>query len=155
MDGHRVNGPVRDQHNGGVDMGQRIRGDNTRRFWSKVEVADSCWLWTDPLDRDGYARFYWNGRTMGAHRVAYEQFIGPISDGLVIDHLCRVRHCVNPEHMEVVTNRENLRRGESFSAKKKRQTECIHGHPFTSENTYIRPDNGCRQCRECNRIVAN
>ena len=92
------------------------------------EPNTGCILWTAVCDRGGYARMSL-GRTMAsAHRVAYELANGPIPEGLDIDHKCRVRSCVNPEHLEPVSHRENIRRGECFSGKKMRQTTCIRGH---------------------------
>lgn len=93
----------------------------------------------------GYGNFMLvKGRAVPAHRFAYEECVGPIPPGMMIDHLCRVRRCVNPEHMEVVTNQENARRG----ARGRLVTHCPHGHEFTSENTHIRRD-GRRRCRTC------
>lgn len=92
------------------------RGDRTARFMAKVDLAGhgGCWLWTAAVDpTTGYGKFHIgpDQRTCGAHRFAYELLVGPIPDGLVLDHLCRVRHCVNPQHLEPVTVGENLRRG--------------------------------------------
>ena len=86
-------------------------------------------------------------RTEWAHRVSYELFRGPIPDGLQIDHLCRIRHCVNPDHLEAVTQRENILRGTSPSAKAAARDACINGHPYTPENTKL--FRGDRQCRTC------
>lgn len=91
-------------------------GTVTERFWPKVErVEDGCWLWTASLTGDGYGRISLGGKfgPMGlAHRVAYELLVGPIPEGLELDHLCRVRRCVNPEHLEPVTHAENVRRAQ-------------------------------------------
>jgi hypothetical protein len=95
-----------------VAMGTQQRSSPAERFAKKVEVADSgCWLWTASTNEGGYGHF-WRGPDdwMVAHRFSYEHFVGPIPEGLDLDHLCRVRHCVNPEHLEPVTRRENLRR---------------------------------------------
>lgn len=92
----------------------RIKGDNLRRFLSHVEKTDSCWLWGARINhKTGYGAFragHRGSRMLLAHRWSYEHFAGPIPEGLVVDHLCSVRHCVNPAHLEVVTQRENLRR---------------------------------------------
>ena len=91
------------------------------------------------------------GVTMLAHRWSYEHFVGPIPDGLVIDHLCRVRHCVNPDHLEPVTNEENLRRGAGYGLRNGMRSACINGHEYTPENTYTHPTKGSVTCRECAR----
>ena len=116
------------------------------RFWPKVHKTESCWLWTG-CTVEGYGRFNLNGEAVPAHLMAYRELVGPIPAGLQIDHLCRNRGCVNPEHMEPVTSRVNVLRGEAFSAIKFRQTHCIHGHAFSPANTRI---NGTRRrCRAC------
>lgn len=129
-----------------------------KRFWRYVEKTDTCWLWTAGRNIGGYGVMgNMPGRrpfTCQAHRVSYEIHKGPIPAELTIDHLCRVRHCVNPEHLEAVTFAENVRRGISPPAQNGRKTHCVHGHEFTAENTYIRPD-GDRGCRACGALVAN
>lgn len=87
-----------------------IRGDDSARFWSKVDKGDDCWVWTGWTDRDGYGALDVGGKFTRAHRFAYEELVGPIPEGLTIDHLCRVKHCVNPAHLEPVTAEENTRR---------------------------------------------
>ena len=123
------------------------------RFWEKVKVRDStCWEWT-AAKYIGYGRFWNQGRMVLAHRFSYQLFGGVIPEWLEIDHLCRNRKCVNPSHLEVVTRRENVKRGLSPEVQRQRQlskTHCPQGHPYDEVNTYIRPDNG-RDCRTCNR----
>lgn len=128
-----------------------MRGPAVKRFMNKVRVCDDtgCWLWTAGLHYKGYAKFRDDtGRKVFAHRWAYEWFRGRIPDGLQIDHLCRVRHCVNPYHMEPVTNAENQRRG--LKNQNGGKTHCDHGHLLAGENLHITPK-GHRRCLECNR----
>ena len=121
-----------------------------QRFWAKVNKTDTCWLWT-ACARGGYGQISAGGRSrkiLSAHRVAYEMLVGPIPEGLDLDHLCRVTLCVNPKHLEPVTHRENLLRGESPSAKHARKTECLRGHPLSGANLYTNP-RGHRSCKIC------
>lgn len=126
------------------------------RFWSKVDkqksVASRCWVWTGGSFRDGYGQFHPYGwrRKVQAHRYAYELLVGPIPEGLTLDHLCRNRSCVNPHHLEPVTHRVNILRGVGASAMHASATHCPHDHPYDDENTYIRYD-GRRVCRICQR----
>lgn len=131
--------------------GHQSRRPAVDRFWEKVDqnAPGGCWLWTDFLAR-GYGRISIGGRMVRAHRFAYELLVGPVPEGLEIDHLCRVRHCVNPAHLEPVTHAENLRRSDSISAVYARRDRCASGHEFTAENTYVRAG-GHRDCRACNR----
>lgn len=119
------------------------------RFWPKVEKTDSCWPWRGSVDRKGYGRLRVDGRTALAHRIGYELCVGPIPEGLTLDHLCRNRGCVNPAHLEPVTHRENCLRAVSGPIiENAAKTHCKHGHAFTLENTYVGP-NGSRICRTC------
>jgi len=77
------------------------------RFWSKVQVTETCWLWTDELV-DGYAQFFMGGQVQRAHRIAYRVITGPIPAGFQVDHRCRVKHCVNPGHLRLATNKQNM-----------------------------------------------
>lgn len=115
------------------------------RFWSKVEFSQYCWTWTRSKDRDGYGLFgLAKGRTVRAHRYTYGLAHDLPLDGFSqLDHLCRNRACVRPSHLEPVTSKINNERGQ-----KAQQTACIHGHKFTEENTYMKP-NGTRSCRTC------
>lgn len=132
-------------------MGQGSAASDLRRFHAKVVVeASGCWRWTANTLPNGYGRFWLNGEKRYAHRAAYEMFVGPIPPGLQVDHLCRSRRCVNPAHLEAVSQRVNILRGESPYARRKRQDSCLRGHPFTEANTYVKP-NGTRRCKECHR----
>lgn len=124
-----------------------------QRFWAKVDrPADTtaCWLWTGATDGAGYGRFWVDERrrAAAAHRVAYELLVGPITPGLTLDHLCRVKGCVNPAHLEQCTAGENARRAPSAPYHvKAAQTHCLRGHEFTPANTAIH--HGRRECRAC------
>ena len=119
-----------------------------QRFWSKVDVAD-CWVWTSAVDFGGYGIFWiGSGVSRKAHRLAYESLVGTIPDGLTLDHLCRNRSCVNPDHLEPCTSGENARRSPLAPYNvKARWTHCKRGHEFTRENTLIR--SARRSCRIC------
>ena len=119
-------------------------------FWGYVRKTDSCWMWEGPKRGNGYGSFCINYQRIPPHRVSYELLVGPIPKGLVIDHLCRTPLCVNPDHLEPVTHRENLLRGVGASAANARKTHCINGHAFDESNTHVKPD-GSRVCRECGR----
>lgn len=126
------------------------------QFWKRVEKqADGCWRWTGARNPEGYGQIYLGQyRKQPAHRFAYEMLLGPIPEGLVLDHLCRYTSCVNPEHLEPVTMAENIRRGlvpDTNRARGAAVTHCRHGHPYDEENTYIRT-NGQRDCRSCIRV---
>lgn len=125
------------------------------RFWEKVEKTETCWLWTGAVSPNGYGAFWDGARQVVSHRAAYLLLVGPIADGMTVDHLCRVRSCVNPSHMEIVTRSENSRRGaehSSFGAMKRAETCCKRGHAFDESNTYW--DNGRRACRICRAACA-
>lgn len=126
------------------------------RFWPKVDKRgpDECWPWTGgTTGKKDYGRFYVRaGLAVVAHRFAYELLVGPIPPGLQLDHLCRVHRCVNPAHLEPVTNAENQRRGFGPPGMHARATHCKRGHEFTPENTYRRPSNpDVRECLTCLR----
>jgi len=120
-----------------------------KRFWEKVDQSGDCWEWKATKQPKGYGLFGLEGQSRLAHRVAYELTIGPIPEGLVIDHLCRNRSCVNPAHMEPVTSRENTLRGKTLAAENVKKTHCPKGHPYAGENLYIQPRTGKRFCRAC------
>ena len=117
------------------------------RFWRKVVKHHACWLWTGTKTPSGYGSFSVDTtKRSPAHRFSYEVLVSPIPKGKEIDHLCRNRSCVNPEHMEVVDHAENMRR--SAPALK---AACVHGHALEGENLYRSPKTGRRQCKTCRR----
>jgi hypothetical protein len=141
----------REAHRVGALARRRAKGIGPRtiialetRLWRKVCKTDECWLWTGSLDTAGYGLIRDGRKLRKVHRVAYELEVGPIDEGLHVDHLCRVRNCVNPRHLEAVTLAENMRRS--------RRTHCHAGHEFTAENTYwVR---GCKTCAKERRRAA-
>jgi hypothetical protein len=118
------------------------------KFWERIERTPTCWLWTGPLDRDGYGITHAKGVRL-AHRLSWVLHRGPIPKPLQIDHLCRVRACVNPDHLELVTAVENVMRGQGPTAVHARQTHCINGHPFDELNTTVETSRDGRQRRRC------
>lgn len=142
----------------------RIVGDDEARFWSYVDTSGPvpesrpdlgpCHLWTGCLSADGYAVLRIDRGNVYMARWIYERECGPISENLEPDHLCRVRNCVNTDHLEPVTHRVNVLRGESFAAINARKTHCPQGHEYTPENIR-RQRNGGRLCRTCHNRYAS
>lgn len=155
--GHIKGQPVRfifhHQHGGAL-------GSTTERFWKKVDKTDSCWIWTASTSK-GHGRFVLQWKPtmvlVQAHRFAWEEINGKIPDGLVLDHLCRNRACVRPDHLEAVTNRENILRGMAPSILISKSGLCTRGHVKSGDNLSIRTYksgktlNVCRACDTMNR----
>lgn len=124
------------------------------KFWERIEYTPTCWLWTGPKTPDGYGITAAKG-VRNAHRLSWVLHRGPIPEGMQIDHLCRVRHCVNPDHLELVTLWENVRRGNAPTATHAKKTHCIRGHPFDAANTAIYFDalgRAGRKCKTCRQL---
>lgn len=113
-------------------------------------MQDKCWLWGGSIHTNDYGIMYYEKKRYRAHRFVYEALVGAIPEGLVLDHLCRVTRCVNPEHLEPVTNKENILRGTCPMAENARKTHCPNGHRYTKDNTIV-TKRGYRKCRTCNR----
>lgn len=127
------------------------------RFFDKVfpEPMSGCWLWDAAIARGGYGHFWLGKRLVYAHRFSYELTRGKIPDGMVIDHKCCVPSCVNPDHLEAVSQKENAQRTVDrgrWHNRHARKTHCPHGHPYFGDNLYF--DSGYRRCRECSRHKA-
>jgi hypothetical protein len=124
------------------------------RIMARIQrTAAGCWEWTGAKSA-GYGvigRGRRSDGTMQTHRAIWEWLCGPVPSDMQLDHLCRNRACCNPNHLEVVTQRENILRGDGTSAKHARQTHCVHGHLFDETNTYI-DRHGRRTCRTCRRL---
>lgn len=136
-------------------MGRKARPIE-ERLWERVVKTETCWLWMGGPNKDGYGQLtvFPSRRKPMVHRLVYEWLVGPIPDGLTIDHLCRVPNCVNPDHLEAVTMRENILRGNGGGARNARATHCAKGHPFDEVNTGVRRTGarvGSRWCRACAR----
>ena len=131
-------------------------GSLADRLWCRVDKEGAragCWLWRGGLS-NGYGSLSYEGRHELVHRIAYKLLVGPIPSGLTLDHLCRVRHCVNPAHLEPVPQRTNVLRGIGLPAQRARQTHCKRGHPFDLANTCLSSDmawGNHRRCKTCRR----
>lgn len=128
----------------------RLCGPDTfiDRFEAKIfPLENGCWYWAGVKNNQGYGYINQAGRSVSVHRLSYSLCHGPIPAGMTIDHLCRNRACVNPHHLEVVSQKENTHRGETIAARNSKKTHCLRGHEFTDDNTYI--NRGRRCCRAC------
>ena len=122
----------------------------TERFWVKVDKSAGCWLFQGADNGYGYGYFRGaEGKAILAHRFSWQELVGPIPAGLTLDHLCRVRRCVNPAHLEPVTNRENILRGTAPTAINATKSHCPLGHPYSGTNLRTRKTGG-RYCAACN-----
>lgn len=138
-----------------IPMWKRTRGSGSvgDRFHAHYipEPNTGCWLWDGKLSSKGYGKLHDGNpgnRLLNAHRLAYELLRGPIPDGLQLDHLCRVRSCVNPRHLEPVTNQDNVLRSPiSLATANAKKTHCPKGHAYVPENTIM--ERGKRRCRAC------
>lgn len=133
----------------------RVRiADPVERLWNYIDKGDYCWEWTGAKSTGGYGRIHWNGRGQQAHRVVYELERGSIPEGLELDHLCRNRSCVRPDHLDPVTTKVNLMRGKTLTAKYASRDRCSSGHLYTEDNVYWwRGTRCCRACRA--QVTAN
>jgi hypothetical protein len=123
-------------------------------FHAKFQVITEtgCWIWTAALSSKGYGVLgIGNRKIQSAHKFSYEHFIGKVEEGLVLDHLCRVRCCVNPYHLDPITNKLNLARGINSNREK---THCKRGHKLLGDNLYIDPKKKSRGCKECKRSAS-
>lgn len=123
------------------------------RFCEKVRInlQTGCWLWTGAPGKDGYGAFKFGNKQIGAHRWIMKYLKGPLTSKQHIDHLCRVKHCVNFDHLEVVTGRINTLRGIGPTAINARKSKCLRGHPLRGKNLYNDASGG-RVCKACNKI---
>lgn len=129
------------------DMHTRV----DRWLTKKVVAQGECWEWTGSKTRNGYGQLKIGGVAMMAHRAFYEHFITEIPDGLDLDHLCRMRACVNPWHLDPVSRSVNLYRAETLGKYNLKKTHCPHGHEYSAANTRF-TRTGSRCCRTCERL---
>lgn len=136
---------------------KRLRDRLPARFWARVRYSEEpgCWIWrgagTNGKRVWGYGTYFHEGRYRKAHRIAYLELRGFVNEKMDLDHLCRIRACVNPWHLEPVTRRENILRGRGLPSINAKKIQCKHGHPYDSVNTYVHPNGRWRFCRACHR----
>lgn len=132
---------------------EKIPERSRERFAAKVNFTAGCWRWTAAKSWNGYGQFgIVTRKIVYAHRLSYEWVHGPIPEGLTLDHLCRVRECIRPDHLEAVTLKVNLHRGNTITARNAAKTHCAKGHPYSEENTIRQPAHPThRRCRTCTK----
>jgi len=150
------------EHKRGYRLGEPLRyiaGHMQLRTQEAYRVEDRgysggpCWIWQRYINDQGYGVVGHKGGTVRAHREMYEKMVRPIPEGLELDHLCRVRSCVNPDHLEPVTSAENIRRNESPTSVTVREGRCRRGHDLSGPDAvYVHTKTGKRQCKACNRL---
>lgn len=123
------------------------KSEHRSKILARINFTETCWLWTGSIRPNGYGKLTTPDATLSAHRAVYEMVRGPIPPGLDLDHLCRVRHCVNPAHLEPVTRRENLLRGATIPAAHASREQCRKGHPLDG----FKRTEGARYCKTCHR----
>lgn len=130
-----------------------------KRFIEKVQkLGSGCWRWKGSLNQHGYGQFFFDGKNGRAHRYAYKYYVGELDPNKTIDHICSKRDCVNPEHLEQVTMRENVLRSDGLTARNSRKTHCLRGHPFSGSNLFVKKRKGRdneRSCRACRKYRQN
>lgn len=123
---------------------------NIDSFWNKVQFTTDCWIWLGGKNIWGYGQF-WNGsKTIQAHRFSYQLWCGVITNKQHLDHICRNRKCVNPNHLEIVTQKENIMRGIGITSINSKKTHCKRGHLLNGDNLYTYDNQ--RKCKECRRM---
>ncbi len=120
---------------------------NAQEIFGNTEVIDSCWKWMGSMYKSGYGKI--GKRGYPVHRIAYQLVKNEVPRDMCLDHLCKNRDCINPDHLEVVTLVDNVMRGDSQHAINARKTHCKNGHEFTTANTYRRRDRRTRECKTC------
>ena len=129
-----------------------VTSETAEKFWSFVSTGDGCWEWTGTRGKAGYGVLYIDGRQFRAHRVSYFLAHGTIDNTLVIDHLCKNKRCVNPGHLELVTEAVNALRSDAPPAVNARKVACDNGHPLTDGNVYVWPSTGYKTCLTCRDV---